>query len=123
MSLNEVLTVIMGMLGDMNTFTHPDKPIDMDRDVPLLRLMQLISPSLPIGSFTYSQGIEYAVECGWIDSDVALRQWLENLMQTSMMQLDLPILQRLYRAVEADDDSVIEKWSQFLLASRETATG
>ncbi|MEN9435068.1 MAG: hypothetical protein RLZZ422_2657, partial [Pseudomonadota bacterium] len=34
--------------------------------LPLVRLMHLVSPSLPIGSFTYSQGIEWAVEYGWI---------------------------------------------------------
>ncbi|MFK7844675.1 MAG: urease accessory protein UreF [Rhodothermales bacterium] len=105
----------------MSTTTRRINSIVMDREIPLLRLMQLISPSLPIGSFTYSQGIEYAVECGWIDSDDALRQWLEDQMQTSMMQLDLPILQRLYSAVELDDESAIERWSQILLVSRETA--
>ncbi len=34
------------------------------------RLQQLISPSLPIGAFTYSQGMEWAVECGWIKDAV-----------------------------------------------------
>ncbi len=87
----------------------------------LLKLMQLVSPSLPIGSFTYSQGIEYAVECGWIDTDDALQQWLEDQMQTSIIQLDLPVLQRLYDAVQAADETVLEKWSQVLLASRETS--
>ncbi len=87
----------------------------------LLKLMQLVSPSLPIGSFTYSQGIEYAVECGWIDSDDALQQWLEDQMLTSIAQLDLPVLQRLYDAVQAADETALEKWSQILLASRETS--
>lgn len=87
----------------------------------LLKLMQLVSPSLPIGSFTYSQGIEYGVECGWINSDDTLQQWLENQMLTSIAQLDLPVLQRLYAAAEAGDVAALEKWSQFLLASRETS--
>jgi urease accessory protein len=87
----------------------------------LLKLMQLVSPSLPIGSFTYSQGIEYAVECGWIDSDDALQQWLEDQMLTSIAQLDLPVLQRLYDAAQAADETALEKWSQILLASRETS--
>ncbi len=34
-------------------------------NVAIYRLFQLISPSLPIGGFTYSQGLELAVEAGW----------------------------------------------------------
>ncbi len=93
----------------------------IEMNTSLLKLMQLVSPSLPIGSFTYSQGIEYAVECGWIDSDDALQQWLEDQMLTSIAQLDLPVLQRLYDAAEAGDETALEKWSQILLASRETS--
>ena len=40
--------------------------ITMRTDASLARLLQLVSPSLPIGAYTYSQGIEWAVEQGWI---------------------------------------------------------
>ncbi|SPZ04447.1 urease accessory protein [Proteus mirabilis] len=33
-----------------------------------LRLYQLVSPSLPVGAFTYSQGLEWAIEKGWVCS-------------------------------------------------------
>ena len=104
----------MGMPRDMLTTI-------IEVNISLLKLMHLVSPSLPIGSFTYSQGIEYAVECGWIDSDDELRLWLEDQMLTSIAQLDLPVLQRLYAAVKAADESALKEWSQFLLASRETS--
>lgn len=104
----------MGMPKGMHTTIT-----EMNSSLP--KLMQLVSPSLPIGSFTYSQGIEYAVECGWIDTDDALRPWLEDQMLTTIVQLDLPVLQRLHGAVLADDDAALREWSQFLLASRETA--
>ncbi len=44
------------------------RPADQPATAPLsrLRLMQLISPTLPIGAFTYSQGLEWAVEAGWV---------------------------------------------------------
>lgn len=93
----------------------------IEMNTSLLKLMQLVSPSLPIGSFTYSQGIEYAVEWGWIDSDDTLQQWLEDQMLTSIAQLDLPVLQRLYDAAQAGDGAALDEWSQFLLASRETS--
>ena len=44
----------------------------------LLRLMNLMSPTLPIGGFTYSQGIEQAIECDWISDIDTAQQWLEN---------------------------------------------
>jgi len=87
----------------------------------LLRLMHLISPSLPIGSFTYSQGIEWAVETGWIDSAENLQDWLENLLQTGVTHLDLPILKRLYQAVEKEDVESLQYWIDYLNASRETS--
>ena len=86
-----------------------------------LRLMQLVSPSLPIGSFTYSQGIEWAVECGWIDSADSLGEWISDQLRTTMARLDLPVLWRLHKAAEKGDVQALEKWSRFLLASRETS--
>lgn len=38
----------------------------------LARLLHLVSPSLPIGAFTYSQGLEWAVENGWVRDSVSL---------------------------------------------------
>jgi urease accessory protein len=93
----------------------------IDRNLALTRLMHLVSPSLPIGSFTYSQGIEWAVECGWIDSMETLDDWVEDQLMTSIVHLDLPVLLRLYTAVKETDESVMTEWSQFLLASRETS--
>lgn len=87
----------------------------------LVRLMHLVSPSLPIGSFTYSQGIEWAVECGWIDSAESLGKWIEDQLVTSILHVDLPVLQRLHVAAREEDVDALESWSQFLLASRETA--
>lgn len=87
----------------------------------LLRLMHLISPSLPIGSFTYSQGIEWAVETGWISSAEELQAWLENQLQTGITHLDLPIMKRLYHAVEQQDAESLQYWIDYLNASRETS--
>jgi len=87
----------------------------------LLRLLQLVSPSLPVGGFTYSQGVEWAVECGWIQSAADLEQWLEDQLQTTIARLDLPVLMRLHKAVEAEDQEALQHWNTFLLACRETA--
>ncbi|WP_410016753.1 urease accessory protein UreF [Sodalis sp. C49] len=86
----------------------------------LLRLMQLISPSLPVGGFTYSQGLEWAVEAGWVMSGDAFADWQRQIIADTLGGLDWPVLIRLYRACAADDSGQFARWSDFLLAARET---
>ncbi|GMR06918.1 MAG: urease accessory protein UreF [Gammaproteobacteria bacterium] len=90
-------------------------------DLALLRLMQLISPSLPIGAFTYSQGIEWCVEAGWLNDADRLEQWLSDLLQTSMQDLEIPILLRMMQAWSDGDTASLQYWSELSMASRETA--
>lgn len=86
-----------------------------------LRLLQLLSPTLPTGAFTYSQGMEWAVECGWIRDEDDTRQWLCSLMQLGLYHLELPVLTRLYQAVAKDDTDAFQHWSHRLYACRETS--
>lgn len=88
--------------------------------LPLVRLMHLVSPSLPIGSFTYSQGIEWAVEYGWIKTVTDLKTWLNSQLTHSVTYVDIPIVVRLYQAVERRDWSTLDHWVEVLLANRET---
>ena len=85
-----------------------------------LRLLQLVSPALPIGGFTYSQGLEWAVESRWVHDVESLSDWLEGLIEESLGWLELPLLYRLYRACEQDDPVAIEHWGRMLYAGRET---
>lgn len=101
--------------------TMPIEPVNATAGLARYRLFQLISPSLPIGAFTYSQGIEWAVENGWIEDSAALHEWLSGLLQTSMAQQEFPLLLRLHRAWQAEDMAAIDDWSDYVLASRETA--
>ncbi|MDF1821337.1 MAG: urease accessory UreF family protein [Alcanivoracaceae bacterium] len=84
------------------------------------RLQQLISPGLPIGAFTYSQGMEWAVECGWITSADSLEAWLHSCLHDSLAVLELPVLARLRVAVDSDDRECFQHWADLLLANRET---
>jgi len=87
----------------------------------LLRLLQLVSPSLPVGGFTYSQGIEWGVDSGWIRDLVDLEAWLCDLLQGPLAQVDLPLLLRLQAAAQTRDLVSFARWIDALLASRETA--
>ena len=87
----------------------------------LLRLLQLNSPALPVGSYAYSQGLEWAVEARWINNAQDLERWLKGLMHSALGQLDIPIMKRLHQAwLEQNFDS-IKDWNAVLLAYRETA--
>jgi len=84
----------------------------------LLRLMQLVSPALPVGTFAYSQALEAAVAAGWIDGEPAARDWIGGLLVGAIGGLDLPVLLRLHHAWSRDDQDAVTAWSRFLLAAR-----
>ncbi|MHC6225226.1 urease accessory protein UreF [Pseudomonas sp. X10] len=93
----------------------------MSPDLALLRLLQLASPNLPVGGFTYSQGLEWAVEAGWVRDAASFCAWQREQLHDTLGCLDWPVLARLYRACQAADAEVFAHWSRFLLANRETA--
>lgn len=85
-----------------------------------LRLFQLVSPSLPTGAFSYSQGLEKAVEAQWVSGEDSLRRWLSGLISENLALLDLPLLSRLYQASRDEDRDSFRHWADYFLASRET---
>lgn len=86
----------------------------------LMRCLQLASPSLPIGAYAYSQGLEMAVELGWVNNAATLESWLRDQIEQNIAWVDIPILARLYDAVECGDDTAVKHWSAQLIAQRET---
>jgi urease accessory protein len=88
---------------------------------PLLRLLHLASPALPIGAFHFSQGLEYAVEAGWVRDEPGALDWIGGIARSSLGTLDLPVLYRLHTAWLLDDEESVWRWNAFLVACRETA--
>jgi len=86
----------------------------------LLKLLQLVSPALPVGAYAYSQGQEFAVDDGWLSAEGELSKWIGGLLQYSVGQLDLPVLKRLYRAWNSRDLDEVNQWNSFIRANRET---
>jgi len=86
-----------------------------------IHLWQLISPSLPIGAYAYSQGLETAVEKNWINNESEALNWIKGILTHSLGKLDAPVLARLYQAWHANDAKALNYWNQFLLASRESS--
>ena len=86
-----------------------------------LRLLQLVSPSLPIGAFAYSQGLEWAVEARWISDAAAVEAWLADQLHQSVARVDLPLLRRMQCTAAERDPAALSAWIDRLLALRETA--
>ena len=80
----------------------------------------MCSPNLPVGSYSYSQGLEWAVESGWISSVNDTRNWVEELLRGPLQHQDLVILTRLYRAAAGTRADDFNYYADFMLACRET---
>jgi urease accessory protein len=87
----------------------------------LLRLFHLVSPALPVGAFAYSQGLEYAVQARWVHDEATALDWLDGVSRFGLGTLDLPILLRLHRAWAAGDTASVRRWSDWLMAARDTS--
>ena len=85
----------------------------------LVRLLRLASPALPVGAFAYSQGLEWAVEAGWVRDAATFADWVRGLLLESLASLDLPALVRMHRAWSAGDGPVAWWESATLLAFRD----
>ncbi|WP_323141249.1 urease accessory protein UreF [Massilia phyllosphaerae] len=87
----------------------------------LLHLLQFASPALPIGGYSYSQGLEAALEGGLVHDAASARGWMVRYLHEVMAQWDGPLLWRLLKAFEARDGAAVALWSECFLASRDTA--
>ena len=89
--------------------------------IALAHLLRLASPALPVGAFSYSQGLEWAVEAGDVRDEQSAGDWIGALLAANMARFELPMLARLHRAWNADDSAAVGKWNSLFRASRETA--
>jgi urease accessory protein len=87
----------------------------------LISLMRLSSPALPIGGFSYSQGLESAIDGGWIRTEADVSDWLTTLFEANIGRFDAPLGLALFRAIAESDLARAQHLHQRWLASRETA--
>lgn len=88
--------------------------------VSLARLLQLASPTLPVGAYSYSQGLESAIEGGVVRDAATARAWIEDVLRYGVASMEAPTLLRLIAAWQADDRALVAEWNALLLASRES---
>jgi len=87
----------------------------------LIHLLQLASPSLPIGAYSYSQGLEAAIENGMVNNDSSARRWIVDQLQHVVAVFEAPILWRLLQAFAARDQPAVSDWTERFIAARDTS--
>jgi urease accessory protein len=93
----------------------------MKDSLSLVRLLQLSSPALPIGAYSYSQGLEFAVEAGTIHDAASAQRWIGDLMEHAIGPGEAAVLWRCQRAIAVGDSAAFVAWNAWFRASRETA--
>jgi urease accessory protein len=89
----------------------------------LLQLMWLASPALPVGGFSYSEGLESAVEGGRVGNEVQAGDWLLAQLQLGLARAELPALAQACAAWQAHDAVRLQQLNDWLRQTRETAEG
>jgi urease accessory protein len=87
----------------------------------LLQLMWLASPALPVGGFSYSEGLEAAVEAGLLASEAQAAEWLREQLRLSLARSDLPALAQAHAAWAAGDLATVTRINDWLRQTRESA--
>jgi urease accessory protein len=95
-------------------------PTSSHGDATLLQLMWLASPALPVGGFSYSEGLEPAVESGLVTDEASAAAWLSNQMALAPARADLPVLAQAHDAWTRHDLARIVDLNDFIGRTRET---
>lgn len=87
----------------------------------LLRLLQLASPLLPVGGYSYSEGLESLISQEIINDRVTLQAWIDRELQTGSIRIETAMMDRAYLAGTQSDCEGLQYWNQWLSAARETS--
>ncbi|CAH1672273.1 MULTISPECIES: urease accessory UreF family protein [unclassified Chelatococcus] len=85
-----------------------------------LHLLRLVSQGLPVGGFSYSRGLEAAVQAGWVSDEATARDWILGTLQANVAQLDGALFWRMATALGAGDAEGFRAADAWLAAGRES---
>lgn len=105
---------LVGAVGATDAAKAPDA-------TSLLQLIWLASPALPVGGFSYSEGLESAVEWAALDNEAAAADWLSAQLQLSLARADLPVLAEALSAWRRHDLGAVRQLNDWVLQTRETS--
>jgi urease accessory protein len=91
------------------------------RPAALLGLLRLASPALPVGGFSYSEGLEAAVDAGTVHDEASASHWLSDQLHLTLARAELPLLADAHAAWQRSDGTRIAELNTWMLATRESA--
>ena len=86
-----------------------------------LQLLWLASPALPVGGFSYSEGLEAAVEAGLVSTEAQAGDWLLDQLQLCLARSELPALAQACKAWATHDGARVRELNDWLHQTRESA--
>jgi urease accessory protein len=89
--------------------------------IALPRLLQLASPALPVGAYSYSQGLEWAIDCGDVADSRAAQRWIEDHLALVMARFEAPIYAASFAAWQSEAAAEVARLNAEFIASRESA--
>jgi urease accessory protein len=118
---NIVVTSIITAIPMLMTTNEPprldDRAVMTEAEAAsLYRLMTWLSPSFPVGGFSYSSGIEWAVEAGDISDAASLKDWLAAMLTDGSGFCDAVFLVHAHGAVEAGEDTKLREIAELAAA-------
>ncbi|WP_310452435.1 urease accessory protein UreF [Sulfuritalea sp.] len=87
----------------------------------LVRLLQLASPALPVGAYTYSQGLEWAAEAGTVQDEASALRWIGDQLEWNLGRYEAPLLLRMLEAWQVGAGDTVRELDAEYLATRESA--
>jgi urease accessory protein len=90
-------------------------------DAALLQLIWMASPALPIGAFSYSEGMESAVDAGLTVTEASAGNWLVDQLHMTLARTELPVIAQALVAWRAADAGRIAQLNDWVLRTRETS--
>ncbi|WP_449419187.1 urease accessory protein UreF [Phormidium nigroviride] len=90
----------------------------MNYQFSILRLLQLAT--VPVGAYSYSEGIETLVDLAKINNENSLQTWLEHSLQYGAIRLEAAVMVRAYRATIVGDLEALSYWNAWATAAKET---
>jgi urease accessory protein len=90
-------------------------------DASLLSLLWLASPTLPIGGFSYSEGLEAAVHAGRVTDEATASDWIASQLWLSQARSDLPVIAQALPAWHQQDWPRLQTLDNWVRQTRETA--
>jgi len=88
----------------------------------MLQLMWLASPALPVGGFSYSEGLEAAVEAGLVTSESQASQWLLDQLQLALARSDLAVASKAFGAWQHHDFDAVTRLNAWVTTTPESSS-